>query len=375
MRSYIRDLRHRPSSWGSPCSPKHSRKFARPTILRASRRCLPIRMPRNSNCTSMPLSHSIFSPRANLAAPAPSRAFCKNSAKESSRSKFTFATWIAPPKSCARGLRWRRCIPPRAPARTARASISSSSPGPTRKKSSSNWWKPRARAGLFFRAIVIRQINPANSFTRWSHVTPHSFVRDTMRERSNLAAIPCLFHTRSHSMPFVNEIEEAQADGRLRELYAKIEEKLGFLPHYFKTLGAKPAAIEAQLQMSDAVMADGALSMIVKEQIGLVVSGLNASTYCVMFHMELLRRFGVEKALARKLTADYENAAVDSKVKALFRFADKLTRHPDDIEESDTDAVKQAGWDDAAVRETVLTVAYFNYINRVSLGLGLVTDF
>ena len=40
--------------------------------------------------------------------------------------------------------------------------------------------------------------------------------------------------------------------------------------------------------------------------------------------------------------------------------------------ESDT---VEAGWDDAAIRETVLTVAYFGYINRVSLGLGLVTDF
>ena len=176
-------------------------------------------------------------------------------------------------------------------------------------------------------------------------------------------------------MPFVSEIEETQADDHLRELYGKIEKNLGFLPHYFKSLGAKPAVIEAQLQMSQAIMADGALSMIVKEQIGLVVSGINSSTYCVMFHMELLRRFGVDKALARKLTADYENAPVDSNVKALFRFADKLTRHPDDIEESDTDAVRQAGWDDAAVRETVLTVSYFNYINRVSLGLGLVTDF
>jgi uncharacterized peroxidase-related enzyme len=176
-------------------------------------------------------------------------------------------------------------------------------------------------------------------------------------------------------MPFVNEIEETQADEHLRELYGKIEKNLGFLPHYYKTLGAKPAVIEAQLKMSEAVMADGALSMIVKEQIGLVVSGINASTYCVMFHMELLRRFGVDKALARKLTTDYENAPVEPGVKALFRFADKLTRHPDDVEESDTDELKKAGWDDAAVRETVLTVSYFNYINRVSLGLGLVTDF
>jgi uncharacterized peroxidase-related enzyme len=175
-------------------------------------------------------------------------------------------------------------------------------------------------------------------------------------------------------MPFVNEVEEAQADARLRELYTKIEQGLGFLPHYFKTLGAKPEAIQAQLSMSDAVMKDSALPLVVKEQIGLVVSGLNSSSYCIMFHMELLRRFGVEKNLARKLSVDYESAAVEPNVKALFRFADKLTRHQDDIEESDTDELRRAGWSDDAIRETVLTVAYFNYINRVSLGLGLVGD-
>jgi uncharacterized peroxidase-related enzyme len=175
-------------------------------------------------------------------------------------------------------------------------------------------------------------------------------------------------------MPFVNEVEEAQADPKLREMYSKIEQGLGFLPHYFKTLGAKPEVIQSQLAMNDAIMQDGALTLVVKEQIGLVVSGINSSSYCIMFHMELLRKFGVDKALARKLSADYENAAVEPKVKALFKFAAKLTRQQDDIEESDTDELKKAGWSDDAVRETVLTVAYFNYINRVSLGLGLVGD-
>jgi uncharacterized peroxidase-related enzyme len=176
-------------------------------------------------------------------------------------------------------------------------------------------------------------------------------------------------------MPYVNEIEESQADPHLREIYRNIEKNFGFLPHYFKTLGAKPKVIEGQLQMGSAVMGDGALSNVVKEQIGVVVSGINGSGYCMFIHMELLQRFGVEKALARKLTTDYENAAVEPNVKALFRLADKLTRKPYDIEDEDIEAVKKAGWDDAAVRETVLTVAYFNYVNRVSLGLGLVADF
>lgn len=176
-------------------------------------------------------------------------------------------------------------------------------------------------------------------------------------------------------MPFVNEIEESQAGPELKAIYRKLDQALGFLPHYFKSLGAMPKVIEAQLQMDDAIMSDGALSKQVKEQIAIVVSSINSSSYCVKFHMEVLRRFGVDRAMEKKLTSDFENAPVEPKVKALFRFAEKLTKKPDDIAESDVEAMKAEGWDDAAVRETVLTVAYFGYINRVSLGLGLVTDF
>src|SRR5215469_13049253 len=98
---------------------------------------------------------------------------------------------------------------------------------------------------------------------------------------------------RSIPMPFVSEVEETQAGAPLRDLYGKIEQNFGFLPHYFKALGTMPDVIEAQLRLNPAIMNDGALSKIVKEQIGVVVSGINSSMYCVSIHMELLRRFGV----------------------------------------------------------------------------------
>jgi len=59
----------------------------------------------------------------------------------------------------------------------------------------------------------------------------------------------------------------------------------------------------------------------------------------------------------------------------LFRFADKLTRNPSAVEKADADAVFQAGWDEAALIETVLTVALSNFANRVAFGLGLFADF
>ena len=54
--------------------------------------------------------------------------------------------------------------------------------------------------------------------------------------------------------------------------------------------------------------------------------------------------------------------------------ADKLTRRPGEVEKADADALHAAGWNDAAIVEAVLTVAYLNLINRVSLGLGLMAD-
>ncbi len=175
-------------------------------------------------------------------------------------------------------------------------------------------------------------------------------------------------------MSYVAKISEEQAGPELKPLYEKIRGHFGFLPNYFQTLGHDPRAIEAQVILSGALLRDGALPAALKEQILLVVSGINSSSYCITVHLELLRRLGVEKALGKKLAVNYQEAPVSSKEMALFRFADKLTRHPDDIEKSDVETVLEAGWSEAAVVETALTVAWANFINRVALGLGLIED-
>ena len=176
-------------------------------------------------------------------------------------------------------------------------------------------------------------------------------------------------------MSFVDKVSETDAGPELKPLYDQIREHHGFLPNYFQALGHAPQVVKAHLDLSSLLAREGALPAPLKEQIVLVVSGINSSSYCVAAHMEVLRRLGVEKALGRKLATDYASAPVGTKEMALFRFADKLTRNQSEIEETDADAVFQAGWEKAALIETVLTVAWANFINRVSFGLGLFADF
>lgn len=175
-------------------------------------------------------------------------------------------------------------------------------------------------------------------------------------------------------MAFVGQVSEAQAGPRLAPIYQKLREDFGFVPNYFQALGRAPNLIEAHLVFGSAILGPGALPLALKEKIGLVVSGINSSSYCIAIHMELLRRMGVEKTVGRKLVTDYPNAPVEEKEKVLYRFADKLTRKPFEITQADVDAVRQAGWSEEALVETVLTVAWFNFINRVSTGLGLVAE-
>ncbi len=176
-------------------------------------------------------------------------------------------------------------------------------------------------------------------------------------------------------MSFIGLVPEGHADARLKLLYEHIRAAYGLVPNYFQALGRSPALIEGHLAMAEVLLSDGALPAAVKEQIGIVVSGINSSSYCIAAHLELLRKFGIEKPLGRKLATDYANAPVDEKTKALFRFADKLTRKPFDVVREDVDALRQAGWNDDAILETSVVVSWFNFINRVAAGLGLVADF
>ncbi len=176
-------------------------------------------------------------------------------------------------------------------------------------------------------------------------------------------------------MSFVSQISEEQASPELKPLYQEIRTGWNFIPNYWLAQGRRPDAIRAQMDLGATISKDGALPRQIKEQISLVVSGINTSSYCVALHMEILRNIGIEKPIGRKLATDYERAPVPANVIPLFRFADKLTRKPGDIVREDFEELKRTGWNEEQIYETVLTVALMNFFNRVSLGLGLMADF
>ena len=58
-------------------------------------------------------------------------------------------------------------------------------------------------------------------------------------------------------------------------------------------------------------------------------------------------------------------------MRALARYAIKLTRTPHDMAESDLAPLRAAGLTDRDIVDLNQVVAYFNYVNRVADGLGV----
>ena len=93
-----------------------------------------------------------------------------------------------------------------------------------------------------------------------------------------------------------------------------------------------------------------------------------------MHHSRGLLRFVKKPELVEALKTDYRSAELTLRQRAMLDYADKLTREPWAVAESDLLPLRDAGLDDRGILDLNQAVAYFAYVNRVADGLGVVVD-
>lgn len=65
---------------------------------------------------------------------------------------------------------------------------------------------------------------------------------------------------------------------------------------------------------------------------------------------------------------------LDEKTRALLAFATKLTEAPGMVEDSDSEALRIAGWDAAGIWQATALVSFFNFTGRLEAAAGLPSD-
>ena len=109
-----------------------------------------------------------------------------------------------------------------------------------------------------------------------------------------------------------------------------------------------------------------------RELIAAYTSGLNSCRYCHGVHAKVAEGFGISQEIFDGLFEDLDNALVEPRWKPLLKYVRKLTETPSRLTEGDADAVYDAGWSDEAIVHAIAVCAYFNQMNRLVEGSGIV---
>ena len=173
-------------------------------------------------------------------------------------------------------------------------------------------------------------------------------------------------------MTWISTIERAKASGRTKEVYERIVKERGHLANIFQAQGMDPETLDHHLELyADLMMGPGPLSRDERETIAVIVSAANRCAYGATHHSEALETVEKDSAALPKLLKEYMRKNETPRSKALLAYAAKLTLDPKSITVDDIKDMKDAGLRDDEILRANLIASYFNFSNRIALGLGV----
>lgn len=87
-----------------------------------------------------------------------------------------------------------------------------------------------------------------------------------------------------------------------------------------------------------------------------------------------MRRLTKDEHLTAEFATTWPTYDLDHKTRALLTYAKKLTEEPSMVEDSDVEALRDAGWDEQGVYEATALISLFNYSGRMEAASGLPLD-
>ena len=173
-------------------------------------------------------------------------------------------------------------------------------------------------------------------------------------------------------MAWIEEIDAEDASGELRDVYDELLKSRGKLANILKVHSLNPGALKTHVDLYMHLMfGQSKLSRKEREAIAVVVSANNECAYCVNHHYEPLTRYEKDPDVLKTVRQAQDLTGLDGRFAAMLEHAAKLTREPHNVDEADLNALRAQGLSDRDILDITLVTAYFNFVNRIALGLGV----
>lgn len=181
-------------------------------------------------------------------------------------------------------------------------------------------------------------------------------------------------------MTWIKTISYKEATGRLKQMYDRLKGPGGQIDNILVAHSLRPHTLDGHLALYKTVLHHSAnrLDRWLLEAIGTYVSMLNHCNYCVNHHYHGMKNLLADEARAKEIRQAFEGdnlaeAFTENQI-ILFEYARKLTLQAATVGAEDIECLRGGGYDDGEILEVNQVTAYFNYANRVILGLGVTLD-
>ncbi|OLS24911.1 MAG: hypothetical protein HeimC3_17870 [Candidatus Heimdallarchaeota archaeon LC_3] len=174
-------------------------------------------------------------------------------------------------------------------------------------------------------------------------------------------------------MPWIKTIDESEAMESLKDIYNDLERKRGKVANILKIHSLLPKTMETHMALYLSVMFNQSkISREDRELLAIIVSMTNQCQYCIFHHAKALNNYWKNKERIKNLLDHgYKNVRLSQRQLQQLNYAEKLTLSPHQITEEDIMKLKNIGLSDEEILQINLVVSYFNFVNRIVLGLNV----
>lgn len=156
-------------------------------------------------------------------------------------------------------------------------------------------------------------------------------------------------------------VEQAKPD--LKKLFDNIQEHIGSVPNFFRTMGNSAPVLKACRAMQEAA-GEISLDPKLQEQIALAVSETNQCNYCLAAHSQVGLMVGLKE---QDILQARKGEAQDPKTKAILKFSRLVAENRGKVSNKDIEELKAAKVSEKELVEIIFIINLCVFINNFNL--------
>jgi uncharacterized peroxidase-related enzyme len=171
---------------------------------------------------------------------------------------------------------------------------------------------------------------------------------------------------------FIQTISEAEAEGKLREIYEGDRKSLGYVPHHAKVFSLRPDVLEAWRTFQGSIRKN--LRLRRYELVTLAAAQALNCRYCLLAHGAILIKNGFSVDQLRSVLQDFHYAGLEPGEVTMMEFAQKIIRGANELTQADVDQLHEMGFGEVEILDITLTATMRSFASKTFDALGAEPD-